>query len=227
MRKTKPYLLRSAALALTLLLPLAAQAAWYQIEIIVFSRPPVESDNPEHWPRDPGRPDFSQTHSLGPAGSGGYARLPQSALRLDGAYWSLRGSANLRPLVHVAWRQPITGKSRTIPVCLRGGNDSGLPELEGTLRSSNPLGPVRETTLGFSPETTDPDRTPIPVAPAPIGDYSYRMQAHRRMRSGELHYIDHPLMGVLLRVDRYRGNNEAKATEAEQESEAPPEEARQ
>jgi hypothetical protein len=26
------------------------------------------------------------------------------------------------------------------------------------------------------------------------------MQASRRMRSGELHYIDHPLMGVLIKV---------------------------
>ena len=37
------------------------------------------------------------------------------------------------------------------------------------------------------------------------------MQAHRRMRSGELHYIDHPLMGVLLRIDRYRGSGEPKS----------------
>ncbi len=32
---------------------------------------------------------------------------------------------------------------------------------------------------------------------------SYRMQAHRRMRSGELHYIDHPLMGVLIKITPY------------------------
>ncbi|MCF6353765.1 MAG: peptidoglycan binding protein CsiV [Candidatus Polarisedimenticolaceae bacterium] len=31
----------------------------------------------------------------------------------------------------------------------------------------------------------------------------YRMQAHRRMRSGELHYIDHPLMGVLIKITPY------------------------
>ncbi|WP_290651391.1 CsiV family protein [Aquisalimonas sp.] len=28
------------------------------------------------------------------------------------------------------------------------------------------------------------------------------MRAHRRMRRGELHYIDHPLLGVLIHVDR-------------------------
>lgn len=34
-------------------------------------------------------------------------------------------------------------------------------------------------------------------------DSSYRMQAHRRMRSNELHYIDHPLMGVLIKITPY------------------------
>jgi len=29
---------------------------------------------------------------------------------------------------------------------------------------------------------------------------TYRLQAHRRMRSGELHFIDHPAMGVLIKV---------------------------
>jgi hypothetical protein len=29
------------------------------------------------------------------------------------------------------------------------------------------------------------------------------MHDHRRMRSGELHYLDHPLMGVLVLVIPY------------------------
>lgn len=31
----------------------------------------------------------------------------------------------------------------------------------------------------------------------------FRMQQHRRMRSGELHYIDHPLFGMLIMVTPY------------------------
>ena len=37
----------------------------------------------------------------------------------------------------------------------------------------------------------------------PLVDNRYRMQARRRMRSGELHYIDHPLMGVLIKITPY------------------------
>jgi hypothetical protein len=38
-------------------------------------------------------------------------------------------------------------------------------------------------------------------------EYGYRhavlLEQRRRLRSGELHYIDHPLLGLLIRVSRY------------------------
>ena len=43
----------------------------------------------------------------------------------------------------------------------------------------------------------------------------YRMQAHRRMRSGELHYIDHPLMGVLIKITPYELPIPAESVEPE------------
>ncbi|WP_019530279.1 CsiV family protein [Dasania marina] len=38
------------------------------------------------------------------------------------------------------------------------------------------------------------------------------MRQHRRMRSDELHYIDHPLMGVLIRITPYQANVEGADT---------------
>ena len=35
------------------------------------------------------------------------------------------------------------------------------------------------------------------------GRDSIRFQASRRMRSGELHYLDHPRMGMLIEIRRY------------------------
>ena len=32
---------------------------------------------------------------------------------------------------------------------------------------------------------------------------TYRMVQSRRMRSNELHYLDHPLFGVIVRINRY------------------------
>ena len=41
----------------------------------------------------------------------------------------------------------------------------------------------------------------------PVRDYDFRhailVNQQRRMRSGELHYIDHPLLGIVIKVSRY------------------------
>jgi hypothetical protein len=238
MPKTQASRLSSAALALILLIPLVAEAAWYQIEIIVFSRTPKVGEQPEYWPEDPGRPDLEGARQLDRIGAAGpYARLPKSDLKLDGAYWSLRGAAGLKPLAHLAWRQPISSPGRTPPVYLASGTDTGSPELEGILKVSvsrflhvnldlllrrdTPAGPSITPALAAANDSGPPE--PLYPLGSP-DDYVYRMQAHRRMRSGELHYIDHPLMGVLLRIDRYRGDGRPQQSETtEDDAEAAPE----
>lgn len=63
-----------------------------------------------------------------------------------------------------------------------------------------------------SGETGEPDRdetrplsidtTQIARGPEGRAMLSYPFVQHRRMRSGELHYLDHPVLGLLIRVDR-------------------------
>jgi hypothetical protein len=47
-------------------------------------------------------------------------------------------------------------------------------------------------------------KTPLPAVVKPALDYNFAhavvMQQNRKMRSGELHYLDHPLMGVLIKI---------------------------
>lgn len=56
------------------------------------------------------------------------------------------------------------------------------------------------------------DTTRIARGPEGRAMLSYPFVQHRRMRSGELHYLDHPVLGLLIRVDR--------AEEADDNSEA-------
>ena len=39
---------------------------------------------------------------------------------------------------------------------------------------------------------------------------THRMIQARRMRSSELHYLDHPLFGVIVRINRYDPEQETK-----------------
>jgi hypothetical protein len=71
-----------------------------------------------------------------------------------------------------------------------------------------------EATLA-EPELVETPRTHQPVSAAelaafleqPLHDYEFRhavrVQQQRRMRSGELHYIDHPLLGIVVKINRY------------------------
>ncbi len=53
-------------------------------------------------------------------------------------------------------------------------------------------------------------REPVAISPETKRDYReyvlvpYRVEMHRRMRSNELHYIDHPKLGMLVKITRYK-----------------------
>ena len=65
----------------------------------------------------------------------------------------------------------------------------------------------------------------LPVTPEAGDDYfmgpayrSYRMQSKRRMRSGKLHYLDHPVLGVIFKAERYEPPVPEPEEEATQET---------
>lgn len=58
------------------------------------------------------------------------------------------------------------------------------------------------TSTGEDSKTTGLDTTMIARGPNGRAMLSYPFAQHRRMRSGELHYLDHPVLGMLIRVDR-------------------------
>jgi len=62
-----------------------------------------------------------------------------------------------------------------------------------------PLTPQNETTSPAAP--ADETTSPITQAPPVI----YRLSESRRMRSKELHYLDHPVLGMLLLITQYEG----------------------
>ena len=56
-------------------------------------------------------------------------------------------------------------------------------------------------------------------------DRTVVMRQHRRMRSNELHYLDHPLMGILVKVTPYEKPKPAPETEQTEEVESAQEDA--
>jgi hypothetical protein len=157
----------------------------YDVELIIFERTARSAALNETWPEDPGRPDLHKaTHIT--SNKGLYARLPNSRRTLtDVAKRMRRASGKPVRLAHMLWRQPAVSKKEATPIHVAGKTKTG--NLIGTARVS--VRRYLHLDLDLLLETTN--------GPAPG---RFRMQAHRRMRSGKLHYIDHPIMGALVRI---------------------------
>lgn len=150
-----------------------------------------------------------------------YALIPEEEYRLNKELKRLRRTGGrLTPVVHLAWRQPVTSRKQAELLYIQAqqpATDATVaaeplstkpPKLEGALRVSVNRYLHIDIDL-LRREITAPTYSPMETFQA--GEYtirgpkyiSYRMQARRRMRSGELHYIDHPLMGVLVQITPY------------------------
>lgn len=191
-------------------LPLPAAEAWYQVELIVLAQrkpepdsvtasavvaPPAATGTVLTIP-DPAQP-VTQNARIAPVAPGN--------LRLSAEARRITANSNYELLVHTAWRQPALSSSQALPVRIRSGvslDNEGvaIPRLDGTVQLSVGRFLQFDTNLRYhavSPQTAG--EPPPPAADTPI-QLLYRLNESRRMRSRELHYLDHPMFGVIVLV---------------------------
>jgi hypothetical protein len=162
-------------------LPGTAQfASPYDVEIVIFER--YGHDNEEQWPEEPGLPDIDlaagdlrQPGLQGPDA----VLLPDTERQLGPAVYTLEQKGALVH-AHQAWRQDV--KNRDSNTWYQVGNE----RLIGLVRISKGRYLHLDTDLLLQPDELE----------------AYRVRLHRRMRSGELHYVDHPKVGILIRTAR-------------------------
>ena len=179
----QPRLANLAALsALLLLVAVAPTAQAYTVEIIVFAHPGGDARFSETWRPDPGTPDVSRASPVS-AGNGVRAVGP-SSYRMHGIWQALRGSPGYRPLRHMAWVQGGTSRDRAPVVLL--GEDPGIAGVRNRACVARAL----------------PARRCRPDLPRRRRQGPCDSVSHRRMKSNEIHYMDHPLFGVLVVVSK-------------------------
>lgn len=209
-----PLAMLALAISFTALLaiPTGASARSFVIEIIVFDDLSGEGLHTEHWPADPGKPSLQDAVELVHSREGGseqaaraYRLVNRSVFALSDVWASLRRSARYRPFLHVGWRQPGLSHGAARPVHVSphlGVRRTGGPEPEGGERPAVD-GTVKvslarylhvDLDLVYSRPGNGENAAPNAI-PA-----RFRLVSERRMRSGELHYIDHPLFGVLALI---------------------------
>ncbi len=163
--------------------------------------------------------------------------LPTELHQLTAEATHLKVSKEYNVLFHQAWRQPMVFADQSSWVVISGGerfNDQY--SLQGSIRYSLRRYLHARTDLAlveFAPIQSkqniqiDPEGTPstLPTDNELSTNTRYqafrtfRLQQGRRMRSGELHYIDSPVLGVLIKITPY--HNESEIIEVIEEPEIP------
>lgn len=201
-----------AALLVALLLaaaPVSAQQSmpWYEIELIIFRQPEPTGADAELYPVDPPAPQAEQVVSLRqPQASTKlpYSMLGSNELQLSGIYQSLKSSSHYEPLLHIGWRQPgVAGSeaaSVAIPSDWRPWTNGSQPPLHGLVRFQQDRFLHLTVDLRLQPPPVEMPLTVLGLDAEPPVLPTYVHQQSRRLRTGELHYLDHPTLGVIAQV---------------------------
>ena len=150
--------------------------------------------------------------------------IPEEEFILNDVANKLKRSGQYRILKHMAWRQPVVDKNDSLPIMIAAGRDFTqlFPEraykqiefsdtTKQTDNSSNNkvhelAGTIKVAITRYLHVYSDlvyrlPRSNPLSGEDALNREkvlVDYAVHSHRRMRSRELHYIDHPLVGILV-----------------------------
>ncbi|MBY4677266.1 CsiV family protein [Marinobacterium arenosum] len=197
----------------------AQEAPWYQVEVLIFANEDPDVLDDEFWPETLSVPSLPDAVELaGPSGGlqHPYTLLPEDDLIFIAERRRIESYSSFRVLFHGSWRQPVTSERYAQPVHIRAGQvlDNGLYELDGyitvdkgrylhfrpDLYHSRRLSPAESSVLrSFEQQGTDDSGHVNVDSGLHIPDFlTVNLRQGRRMRSKEVHYLDHPLMGVLV-----------------------------
>jgi hypothetical protein len=182
-----------------------AEAPWYEFEVIIFQRLDQGAGSTELWPTDITDLDLQNVIPFNRKGKAtlidgkpiAYRPLPVGERRLSNIWTRFRNSRNYRPLYHVAWRQQVVDPDRAKALYI------SLPPEDGQAASpSNPAkleGTIKIGVKRYLHMTAD-----LQLRQYRDGQLiNYPLKTQRRMRSGKLHYIDHPVLGIMVQAEKY------------------------
>lgn len=152
-----------------------------------------------------------------------YIALGDKYARFTAYNRDLTGSADHRLLFHAVWRQPVLNRVQATSILVTGGESlGGHYELEGSLRFSFNVNRVdveadlwRTDVNAVAAQFSRPGASAwvLPPLPESEGENSpgplpvpvlYYLNQTRSMISNDLHYLDHPAIGMLVEIRPYQ-----------------------
>ena len=143
-----------------------------------------------------------------------FREVPAGQRLLDGQAARLRRARGFEVLGQLAWRQPFATNEAGLAQLVYSADlaESGLAEGElllGTLTVDLRRFLHAHLDLYFKASDSTPGNgSEVPSSSGEQTPHWIHVQQSRRMRSGELHYLDHPWVGAIIRIERYQAPSE-------------------
>ena len=181
------------------LIPAQADVTEYDFELIIFEDTSGRYANSEQWQYE--LPE-AETASAGnqPTNKATNADINISQIKgigLSKYAQKLKSNKRYNVLVHKAWRQTglADDDAIAIPIDSRKTSSDGN-NIHGSIKIV--LGRYLHIYTDMIYQQPRKDNAPEWQDPALQQYMEYPINFHRRMRSKELHYLDHPLVGILV-----------------------------
>ena len=190
---------RSTYLSIVLLVLLAASDAvlaqkWYRVEVLVFSQ--LDSYATERAPTQVRLEQPEKVVDLAFTGNTNIRLLDKAQRSLNPDAYTLNSTGVYRVLFHEAWVQAGQSKHRAPWIQVRGGEYIGATrQLDGVLRIF--LSSYLHLNTRLQLRRTGADSREHG------GDaVIYSLEQSEVLKIGKLHYVDHPKLGLLIKVTR-------------------------
>ena len=200
---------RSAWFTLPVLLLAAhvahAEPRLYDVEVIIFA-----SDVGGTGDEVMSQPGSEALHARGSLAASEFTELSSASYRLNNISGGLSAARGYRVLFHRAWRQQAYDRAHAVGYPVHSLAENGRDSVEGTITL------IKERYLHLDVDLllmTARGGTPAPYADGPGRSPAFRLAEKRRIRSGELHYFDHPRFGMIARVTPYEAPEEQAVPE--------------
>jgi len=190
----------------------AVEKRWYQAEVIIMERLANVHTQEQHPTSLASKVRTSAQLKTYPSiGSQAFTRLPKEYRRLNSVAKKLQQSAQYKVLFHEAWPMPVRKqKSATWIKIEAGQTNAGNSQLEGAIGVS--LGRFLHLHTQLHLNEFTKDGTNVQTEISKLFNYPtsqtnvtqrFSMIQKRKMRSVELHFLDHPKLALLVRFDPY------------------------
>ncbi len=201
----------------------------YDVEVIIFEDAHARYINSEDWSQDT-KSDVAITDTIAPPANLGnlstkeinttsYQNIRPQILKQD--YKRINGSKEYNVLLYGSWRQTGLDNKKAFEINIEELKNNHKTTSENTITGNFKLVLARYLHI-YGEMEYHRNQDDASVENTTLENKAYPINIHRRMRSKELHYIDHPLVGMLIQINPVKVSAEKPATEETAEKSAAP-----